>query len=202
MRPQALFFVGGVRSGKSGLAQRWVEGRARRRLYLATCRAEDAEMAARVARHQAQRGPGWRCLEACLDPVGALRAQFPQGPAGRAGSGGPDGERPQAALLDCVSLWLANLMAQDLDETAILAKVDALAAVVAAPPCPLAVVSAEVGLGLTPLSSVGRRFCDLLGLANQRLAAACGTVLLVHCGLPLALKGRVPEELCAPAPLP
>ena len=188
MTAPSLLLVGGVRSGKSALAQRWAEARARRRLYVATCRAEDAEMTARVARHQAARGPGWQCLEASLDPVGALTAHL-------AGAG--EHAQPQVLLLDCVSLWISNLMALHLDAAAILQRVDALAALAAAPSCPLAVVSAETGQGLTPLSPLARTFCDLLGLANQRLAAVCGTVLLVHCGLPLALKGRVPEELCA-----
>ncbi|MBE6442339.1 MAG: bifunctional adenosylcobinamide kinase/adenosylcobinamide-phosphate guanylyltransferase [Desulfovibrio desulfuricans] len=186
MSADSVLFVGGVRSGKSALAQRWAEARAARRLYVATARVDDATMAARIARHRAERGAGWQCLEAPLAPVDALRARCD----------GPEAERPGVALFDCVSLWIANMLACDMAEDAVLERVAALASLAAAPGLPLALVSLEAGLGMVPLSAVGRSYQDALGLANQMLARACGTVLHVACGLPLPLKGRLPEELC------
>ena len=108
----------------------------------------------------------------------------------------PDGKRPGVVLLDCVSLWVANLMAADMTERDILDRVEALAASIEAYPLPLALVSVEAGLGMVAMSSLGRRFQDTLGLANQALARVCGTVLFVSCGLPLVLKGQLPEEIC------
>ena len=186
--PPAILFVGGTRSGKSGLAQRWAEAQALQRLYLATGRADDEEMAARIARHRQERGEGWQCLEEALDPAGAL-ASLTDAPR-------PGSSAPGVVLFDCVSLWVANLMAADLAEKDILERVEALAASIAACPLPLALVSAEAGLGMVAMSSLGRRFQDTLGLANQALARACETVLFVSCGLPLVLKGQLPEELC------
>ena len=184
----AVLFVGGTRSGKSGLAQRWAEAQAPQRLYLATGREDDEEMAARIALHKQERGQGWRCLEEPLDPAGALASLTP--------AAQPGGKGPGVVLFDCVSLWVANLMAADMTERDILDRVEALAASIEAYPLPLALVSVEAGLGMVAMSSLGRRFQDTLGLANQALARACGTVLFVSCGLPLVLKGQLPEEIC------
>lgn len=228
------------------MAQRWAEAVAPQRLYLATCQAEDEEMARRVARHQDMRGAGWQCLEEPLNPAAALDRLFaatsqvggvrssqtpskvdgpavPEGPdvpkgpempempersempnrlAGPEGpempemSGGPESAAPGVILLDCISLWIANLLARDQDEETILRNVSALGERLAAPPLPVAVVSAETGLGLVPMSPLGRAFNDVLGLANQELARVCHHVVFVSCGLPLALKGALPEELC------
>ena len=104
--------------------------------------------------------------------------------------------QPGVILLDCISLWIANLLACDLGQKDILHKVSALGERLAAPPLPVAVVSAETGLGLVPMSPLARTFNDVLGLANQELARACRHVVFVSCGLPLSLKGALPEELC------
>jgi len=219
------------------MAQRWAEAVAPQRLYLATCWAEDEEMARRVARHQDMRGAGWQCIEEPLNPAAALDRLFatatqtggvrasqtpsavdgptvpdgpemperPEMPDGRKipkrpeipkRPGGPESAVPGVILLDCISLWIANLLARDQDEEAILRKVSALGERLAAPPVPVAVVSAETGLGLVPMSPLGRAFNDVLGLANQELARVCHHVVFVSCGLPLALKGALPEELC------
>ncbi len=104
--------------------------------------------------------------------------------------------KPGVLLLDCISLWIANLLACDLGQEDILRKVSALGERLAAPPLPVAVVSAETGLGLVPMSPLARAFNDVLGLANQELARACHHVVFVSCGLPLPLKGGLPEGLC------
>ena len=188
-RPACALFVGGVRSGKSGFAQRWAEARAPRRLYVATCAAADAEMAERVRLHRAARGPEWACLEVPLDVPEALDALW-AGP-------GPDADAATAGvvLLDCVSMWIANLLGAGLDDVAALARVEALAASLERRTLPVAVVTAETGLGLVPPSPLGRRFLDVLGLANQRLAGLAEPVVLAVCGLALALRGPLPEEL-------
>lgn len=187
--PACALFVGGVRSGKSALAQKWAEARAPRRIYVATCAPADAEMAERVRLHRAARGPEWACLEAPLDVPGALDGLWAAHGAGN----------PGVVLLDCVSMWLANLLGAGHDDAAVLARVDALAASLGRRSVPVAVVTAEAGLGLVPPSPLGRRFLDLLGLANQRLAAVADAVIFVTCGLPLALRGGLDPER-APAP--
>ncbi|MBD5557589.1 MAG: bifunctional adenosylcobinamide kinase/adenosylcobinamide-phosphate guanylyltransferase [Desulfovibrio sp.] len=185
-RPACALFVGGVRSGKSAFAQRWAEARAPRRLYVATCAAPDAEMAERVRLHRAARGPEWACLEVPLDVPEALDALW-------AGAG--PGIGAGVVLLDCVSMWISNLLGAGLDDAAALARVEALAASLERRTLPVAVVTAETGLGLVPPSPLGRRFLDVLGLANQRLASLAEPVVLAVCGLPLALRGPLPEEL-------
>lgn len=146
-------------------------------------------MAERVARHQAQRGAGWECLEEPLDPLAALKNFF----ARRAARPEP---LPGVLLLDCISLWLANLLAAGLTPDAALERVAALAACLETPALPTALVSAETGLGIVPDTALGRIYRDLLGIANQTLAKACTHVIFVSCGLPLALKGPLPEEIC------
>lgn len=186
--PCALF-VGGVRSGKSALAQKWAEAQAQRRLYLAACKVADAEMVERVRLHQAARGPEWSCLEEPLNIVSALDSLWVEKPSPGAGCG------PGVILLDCVSIWLANLLEAGLDDAAVLGRVDALTASLGRRTLPVAVVTAETGLGLVPSSALGRRFLDLLGLTNQRLAQAADPVIFVSCGLGLALRGNLPREL-------
>lgn len=181
-------FVGGTRSGKSALAQQWVEGHASggnaRLLYVATCRVEDDEMAARVALHRQKRGPSWTVCEEALDPLGAVSkclAAPPDTPQ----------DRPCAILLDCISLWVANLLAAGLDSEAIAARVQTLAQGLASCGLPCALVSAEVGMGLVPTSALGRQYRDILGETNQILAAVCDSVVFVTCGLPLVIKGKL-----------
>ena len=192
LAPCALF-VGGVRSGKSALAQQWAEAQADRRVFVATCAATDAEMQERVRRHQAARGPGWSCLEAPLELEAALDALWAEANGPQAS--GPDKARQGVILLDCASMWLANLLALGLDDQALLRRVESLAASLERRTLPVAVVTAEAGLGLVPPSPLGRRFLDLLGLANQLLAQAAEPVIFVSCGLALPLRGLLPLEL-------
>lgn len=175
----AILFVGGTRSGKSALAQRWAESAAAERLFVATAQAHDAEFAARIARHQALRGAGWTTSEEPLALLPCLaQAKAP------------------VIVVDCVTLWLSNLMARGDDAAAIDAAVAALADWLRTAPVPVALVTGEVGCGVVPVSAMGRAFSDIQGAANQALAAACDSVLLVSCGLPLALKGPIPEVVC------
>jgi adenosylcobinamide kinase/adenosylcobinamide-phosphate guanylyltransferase len=175
-----VLFTGACRSGKSAMALRWAEGRQGRKLYLATAAVLDEEMRLRVAAHQAARGRQWRTVEAAgrRDLAGLL-----DDIAGREPGIG-------AIVLDCTTLWLAGLMEQGLDDASILDCVDRLAAFCrASPPFALGVVHNETGWGLVPEYPLGRRFRDVSGLAGQKLAEACRTVVLAVCGLPVAIKG-------------
>lgn len=163
------FVLGGARSGKTSHALRLVEAQAARRVYVATGEALDAEMAARIAAHKAERGDGWRTIEAPLDLSGALA------------SVGPD----EAVLVDCLTLWVSNLMHA---ERGVEDATDGLLDTMEQTAAPLTLVSNEVGLGLVPDTPLGRAFRDAQGRLNQRVAAAADHVVFVAAGLPLTLK--------------
>ena len=179
--------LGGIRSGKSAFAERIAAGFGRRVLYVATAEAGDEEMQERIRHHRERRPSDWATLEAPLDPAGALRAA----------GGGWD-----AVLVDSISGWLANLMMKgDQDRAATAAGTRSLEEamgvglkdLVAVRPTlgnSMVMVSDEVGLSLVAPTVIGRQYQDLLGIANQELAAEASEVFLVIAGLPLRLKGR------------
>ncbi|MFZ5762081.1 MAG: bifunctional adenosylcobinamide kinase/adenosylcobinamide-phosphate guanylyltransferase [Thermodesulfobacteriota bacterium] len=176
--PLSLLVLGGCRSGKSRFAEEWVAARYPRRTFLATmARSDDQEMARRIALHRQRRTAGWRTVEEPLDLVGALRREEGQG---------------DVVLIDCLTLWLTNLLLHELTDSEIEGAVADLAQGVAAAKLPVVLVANEVGLGLVPESPLGRRFRDLAGWTNQQMAAVCSHVVLVSAGLPLALKGTLP----------
>ncbi len=163
------FVLGGARSGKTAYAQQLVQAQSAQRVYIATAQAFDAEMGARIATHQAERQAGWRTVEAPLDLAAALRGVHPT----------------EAILLDCLTLWLSNLMHHDQD---LEAASDALLTALADSPAPVTLVSNELGLGLVPETALGRTFRDAQGRLNQQMAAVANTVTFVTAGLPLPLK--------------
>jgi adenosyl cobinamide kinase/adenosyl cobinamide phosphate guanylyltransferase len=186
-----ILVTGGARSGKSRFAEARVAELAPQGpwLYLATAEAGDDEMRARIDRHRQRRGPRWRTVEAPRDVAAALATGFGDG-GGDGGSGrdgGSDGV-VQAAMIDCLTLWLSNRLFDGLDDDAILAEADALAAAARAAPAPVVVVTNEVGSGIVPENPLARRYRDLAGWANQRLAAVADEVVLVASGLPLRLR--------------
>ena len=164
--------LGGARSGKSAYAESLVAGP--RAVYVATAEAIDSEMEERIARHRARRrGAGWTTVEAPLDLAAALRAQAP-------GASG--------VLVDCLTVWLGNLMhaGRDIDREA-----GSLLESLAAPPAPsvpIVLVANEVGLGVVPDNPMARAFRDHAGRLNQALAARADRVVLVTAGIPLVLK--------------
>lgn len=187
-----IFFVGGTRSGKSLMAQRWAENQASERLYLATCIVNDDEMAKRVASHKKIRTNGWQCIEEGLDPVYALQSYY----LTKTGV-----QMPGVILLDCISLWIANLLREGHNEDSILTRVNELAVFLSGGhsektnslgiTIPYAIVGSETGLGIVPVTPLGRSYRDINGKANQIMAANCSSVVFVSCGLPLLLKGKV-----------
>ncbi len=167
---RAALILGGARSGKSRYAQALAEDCAVDRLYLATAAAGDAEMAARIARHQAERGEGWRTREEPLDLAAALLAEAQEG---------------RIVLVDCVTIWLSNVFLAGLNPAE---QIAALAAAVTTLRGPAVLVSNEVGAGVVPATALGREFRDWQGRANQELAQACGAVVFVAAGLPTLIK--------------
>ena len=165
--------LGGARSGKSAYAQAAVEAAAakagRPPVMIATAEALDLEMTERIDRHRAERGEAWRTLEAPTALTHAVRGL----------------QAGEAAALDCLTLWLSNLMLRGM---AVETAVDDLLAALAASPAELWVVSNEVGMGIVPESALARRFRDEAGRLNRRVAAQAERVVAVMAGLPLTLK--------------
>jgi len=166
-------FIGGARSGKSRAAEALVTAGPPPWVYIATAEAFDDEMRERIATHRAARAPGWRTVEAPL--------QLPDMLAREAATGQP-------VLIDCLTLWLSNLMlaARDVEaETARL--LEALKAAQAR--APITLVSNEVGMGIIPDNKLSRDFRDNQGRLNQAVAALASRVIFMAAGLPLILKG-------------
>jgi len=166
----STFILGGARSGKSRHAQGVIEAVSGRLAYIATGEALDDEMEARIARHREERGPRWSTIEAPHDLVGAIARAAAEA---------------DAVLVDCLTLWLSNLMLADVP---LPAQFEALGRAVADCPVPLALVANEVGLGLVPETPLGRAFRDEAGRLNQHIAAVADNVVFVAAGLPLRLK--------------
>ncbi|MBI3445101.1 MAG: bifunctional adenosylcobinamide kinase/adenosylcobinamide-phosphate guanylyltransferase [Magnetospirillum sp.] len=166
--PPTTLVLGGARSGKSAYAESLFGGASA--LYLATGQALDGEMAERIDHHRRRRGLGWSTLEEPLDLADSLDNVLR-----------PD--RP--VLVDCLTMWISNLMhaGRDLDRA-----LDHLCQVLAEPAGPVVLVSNEVGMGLVPDTSLGRQFRDHQGRVNQRVAQIARRVVFVAAGLPLVLK--------------
>ena len=183
---RSTFILGGQRSGKSRraemLARQWLEAAPQHRaVMVATGQAWDDEMRGRIARHQADRAlrvPGMATVEEPLALADALRRHA---------------DRHTLLVVDCLTLWLTNLLmpadpARALPESAVIAAGDDLCDAIAAAPGPLVLVGNEIGLGVIPMGREVRAFVDALGRLNQQVAATCERVTLMAAGLPLNLK--------------
>jgi adenosylcobinamide kinase/adenosylcobinamide-phosphate guanylyltransferase len=164
IKAELTFVLGGARSGKSAYAEALLTALPAPWTYIATAQAFDAEMAARVAEHRGRRTSGWRTVEAPLALAAALT--------------GPD-----PALVDCLTLWVTNLMlaGRDPDWPELLAALDARTA-------PTVIVSNEVGLGIVPDNALARAFRDTAGRLHQRVAARADRVVFMVAGLPMVVK--------------
>lgn len=167
--------LGARRSGKSA----WAESEAERRfsqglLYLATAVPQDEGMHKRVLAHKARRGAAWSLLEEPLDLAGAISSQ--------------QSRNSKLLFIDCVSIWLSNLIFADKNDAEILSELDKFSDVLGTFPKDVFLISNEVGMGVAPSTELGNRFADLSGVFNQRLASIAHEVFFVVAGLPLCVK--------------
>ncbi|MFV0800195.1 bifunctional adenosylcobinamide kinase/adenosylcobinamide-phosphate guanylyltransferase [Brucella sp. MAB-22] len=168
---KSVLVLGGARSGKSSYAEKMVESSGLQPLYLATGRAFDKEMENRIAIHRDRRGSEWQTVEEPLDLVGALTL---------------NAAADRFVLVDCLTLWLTNLMMAERDITTETASLVAMLPNLAGP---VVFVSSEVGLGIVPENRMAREFRDHAGFLHQAVAAIADEVYFMAAGLPLRMKG-------------
>ncbi len=179
-----VLVLGGARSGKSGYAEALVARTGRPAVYVATARDwGDGEMARRIDEHRRRRPPSWRTVEAPDDPAAALADP----------ALAPDA----VVLVDCLTLWLTNVMIAEPAPTdeAVAARIGALAAAFAASDRQAVVVSNEVGEGIVPATALGRRFRDHQGRLNQEMARAASHVVRLVAGCPILVKPAAPPHI-------
>ncbi|HEY1506172.1 MAG TPA: bifunctional adenosylcobinamide kinase/adenosylcobinamide-phosphate guanylyltransferase [Stellaceae bacterium] len=167
--PPITLVLGGARAGKSRFAEELIESTTRAALYLATAEPRDEEMRARIAAHRARRGANWTTVEEPLELVNVLLA-----------------ETTRPVLIDCLTLWLSNLMGAKRD---IGFEIERLLSVLPKAQTPVVIVANEVGLGIVPDNAMAREFRDHAGRLNQAVAKLTQRVVFVAAGLPLILKG-------------
>jgi adenosylcobinamide kinase/adenosylcobinamide-phosphate guanylyltransferase len=168
--------LGGARSGKSALAERLALESGRDVVYIATAQALDAEMSERIAHHPSRLPAAWTSIEEPMALGAVLREQARQ---------------HRFLLVDCLTLWLSNLLGAE-DPVRFATEREALLDALEVATGDVVFVSNEVGLGITPLGELTRRFVDEAGRLHQALAQRCDRVVFVAAGLPLTLKGPSP----------
>ena len=174
-----ILVTGGCRSGKSGHALALAEAMGSKRIFVATCVPHDDEMRDRVARHQRDRSEAWHTLEipvALADAVDTHSASA------------------DVMLIDCLTLWLSNLLMETEDVGEIRAHIDRLAQAVKQAPGSVVLVSNEVGAGIVPENRIARLYRDLAGWTNQAMAAACDRVVWTVAGIPVTIKPPMQSE--------
>lgn len=167
--------LGGCKSGKSRHALDLAEKHGDRRLFLATCVPHDDEMRRRVALHKQERSDTWRTIEVPLDLCESIAGH---------------GNEGNVLLVDCLTLWITNLLMASENEAQILRQVDRLAEVLGLVSCPVVLVSNEVGAGIVPENRLARLFRDMAGIANQKIAAVSDRVVLMVAGIAVTVKGE------------
>jgi adenosylcobinamide kinase/adenosylcobinamide-phosphate guanylyltransferase len=173
-RKTITFVLGGARSGKSRYVQA-LAARVSPVAFVATAQRSDEEMFQKIERHRAERPKDWRTIE---EPLDLDRVLAKEGPS------------HQIVVIDCLTLYAANLIdAEQRDPAAVEERLQKLYAALRSVPCSVALVSNEVGSGVVPSFPEGRKYRDLLGEINQRVATIADNVLLMVAGLPLVLKG-------------
>jgi adenosylcobinamide kinase/adenosylcobinamide-phosphate guanylyltransferase len=175
MGKKMILITGGCRSGKSRYALDYANRHFSKKLYLATCEALDEEMAQRIEHHKKMRGPEWRTVEESIDIVDQIRLH---------------GDGVEVIVLDCITLWLSNLLMRRKDDLDIIDEVNRLIDTINQGQTSLILVSNEVGMGIVPADPLSRRFRDLSGMANQKIAEVVHTVIFMVSGIPIFLRGR------------
>ena len=169
-----MLIIGGCRSGKSSRAlaigEKFIGPR---NFFVATCQPHDDEMAERIKRHQKERAKHWLTIESPLEPDAVIADR---------GSGA------NIILIDCLTLWVSNLMMAYENDTQILKAFDRLYQALTAPPCPIILVTNEVGLGIVPENATARRFRDLTGWCNQKMASVCREVIWMVAGIAVPIQ--------------
>jgi adenosylcobinamide kinase/adenosylcobinamide-phosphate guanylyltransferase len=170
---KTLLVTGGSRSGKTAYSlERAMPFK--NRIYMATAEAIDSEMDDRISRHQKERGDEFQTLEEPLDLAGALQ-RIPEG--------------TDVVLIDCMTVWLGNLMHKNGEQPEPYSEVHEFIQTLKKPPCNIIIVTNEVGSGIIPHDAMTRTYRDHAGWLNQDIAKVADEVVLVACGLPLKLKG-------------
>jgi len=165
--------LGGVRSGKSRLAEQRADDSGLEVVYIATAQVRDEEMQRRVAEHQARRPGNWRSVEAGQNLAEVLRREA---------------SVQRCVLVDCLTLWLTQLLC-DADAAVLRREMDALLSELPTLPGHIILVSNETNMGIVPLGELSRRYCDEAGRMHQQVGALCERVILTVAGLPLIVKG-------------
>lgn len=173
MTKKTYFITGGARSGKSAFAEKLASGLTGRRAYVATAQALDAEMAARIEKHRQDRNTAWDTYEEPLATAELLRKLSTS---------------HSIALLDCLTLWLSNVMAHAENDDAISSRADELVSAVKEFSGVCIVVSNEVGLGIVPDNPLARKFRDFAGMLNQSVARVADEVYFTAAGIPMKIK--------------
>jgi adenosylcobinamide kinase / adenosylcobinamide-phosphate guanylyltransferase len=176
MSKKLILILGGVRSGKSRYAQQLASDDGGRVLFLATAEARDDEMKQRITKHKSSRPASWATIEEPLDIASALK---------------PRAATADVVVIDCITVWISNLLLREngVIEDEVMAEIDKLLNAYKRSKASYIIVSGEVGMGIVPEYPLGRIFRDLLGLANQRLAAKADRVVLMVAGIPVVVKG-------------
>ena len=169
------FIIGGCRSGKSQHAlQTAAKMPGNRKIYIATCVPEDDEMKQRVAKHQKRRGQSWTTVEEPLNLPEAILQ---------------NSHRADVILVDCLTLWVSNLLMETNDEKKIEETIYQLTDTLEEATCPIVLVSNEIGTGIVPENKLARQYRDIIGLTNQAVAKTAGKVIWMVAGIPVTVKG-------------
>jgi adenosylcobinamide kinase/adenosylcobinamide-phosphate guanylyltransferase len=175
MEKRMIFITGGCRSGKSRYALHYANQYFSKKLFLATCEVLDEEMARRIENHKKGRGPEWQTIEEPVEIVDKIRK---------------NGSDPEVILIDCLTLWLYNLLMRWDNDLRIMDETEKLITIIKQSQTSFILVSNEVGMGIVPADPLSRRYRDLLGTMNQRVAEALDTVIFMVSGIPIILKGK------------
>ncbi len=173
---QTLFVTGGCRSGKSKFALGFADGRFRQKVFMATCCAKDEEMRQRIKEHHKARGSDWQTVEIATALSEAVASHS---------------SCADVILIDCLTLWVSNMLMENKSQEKILARADALIRAIDEAPCSVIIVSNEVGTGIVPENELARRFRDVAGFVNQKVAACVNSVVWMVAGIAVPVKGKL-----------